>query len=55
MNIISLFSKTIKAGLTASLTIVMVGSFWFVFVGFAHHHPNSFHDGDEARPDPDFG
>ncbi|OXA47486.1 cytochrome b5-related protein [Folsomia candida] len=54
-GIIFMLSETYWAGLTASLTIVMVGSFWFVFVGFAHHHPNSFHDGDEARPDPDFG
>ncbi|CAG7836518.1 unnamed protein product [Allacma fusca] len=29
----------------------------FALIGLAagHHHPVCFHDGDEARPDPDFG
>ncbi|KAG4071127.1 hypothetical protein HA402_014395 [Bradysia odoriphaga] len=49
------FAPTIWMGLTSFLLIVMTASFWFVFVGFAHHHPNTFHDGDEPRPEPDFG
>lgn len=45
----------VQSGLSSFLLIVMTASFWFVFVGFAHHHPNTFHDGDEPRPEPDFG
>jgi len=35
----------------------MMSSFYFVFItnNSAHHHPVNFHDGDEPRPDPDFG
>jgi fatty acid desaturase len=30
-------------------------AFGVIGLAAAHHHPVCFHDGDEARPDPDFG
>ncbi|CAL8110466.1 unnamed protein product [Orchesella dallaii] len=50
-------APTLMAGFQAWAVIISATSFWFAFVSnnSAHHHPHCFHDGDESRPDPDFG
>ncbi|ODM92570.1 Cytochrome b5-related protein [Orchesella cincta] len=50
-------APTYLAGFQAWAIILTASSFWFAFVSnnSAHHHPLCFHDGDESRPDPDFG
>jgi cytochrome b involved in lipid metabolism len=45
------------AGFISWVIIHTAASFTLLEIGQngQHHHPNIFHDGDEARPDPDFG
>jgi len=54
------FSFAADNFLQAVLSWVIIhttASFYFGLFSFtvAHHHPSIWHDGDEARPDPDFG
>jgi len=50
-------AETPFMGLRSWIFIQTVASYVFLTIGAnaAHHYPDSFHDGDEARPDPDFG
>jgi hypothetical protein len=52
-----LLGPSLGSGLQAWLLIHLASSYFFALCGLnaAHHHPTCFHDGDEARPDPDFG
>jgi fatty acid desaturase len=50
-------APTFLSGFKAWLLVQGTSTYLFGFVGLAagHHHPVCFHDGDEPRPDPDFG
>lgn len=54
---LSRIQLTFQAGLSSWTIILCTSTFWFAFVSnnSSHHHTDCFHDGDEARPNPDFG
>jgi len=52
-----LLAPTMGSGLKSWFVIHVASSYFFALCGLnaAHHHETCFHDGDEARPEPDFG
>jgi fatty acid desaturase len=52
-----ILAQSVWGGFKAWMIIHAASSYLFLLIGLnaAHHHPDIFHDGDEARKDPDFG
>ena len=52
-----LLAPSVVSGIKSWFIIHIASSYFFGLCGVnaAHHHPVCFHDGDEARPEPDFG
>ncbi|CAG0894459.1 unnamed protein product [Cyprideis torosa] len=45
-------NRSFDESLKLFICIQMVCSFWYILIGFTagHHHPETYHDGDELRP-----